>query len=116
MLGKEIKFFLSLIIFSGLILSCSTDISSPGYWIETVFILGIFGLITGAIANSKGHNFFAWFLFGVFLFIVALPMSIFLKRTANNITTKKCSQCAEVVQKEALVCRYCHYKFPEKNI
>ena len=71
---------------------------------ESVFAVGvIIGLLPAAIASGKGHSFLAWWFFGTFLFIVALPCSFFLK----NITGKKCPSCAEYVATEARLCKHC---------
>lgn len=43
----------------------------------------VIGCVPGAIAQSKGHSFVAWWLFGAALFIVALPMSIMLKPNSS---------------------------------
>ena len=67
----------------------------------------LFGLIPGVIANSKGHSFLLWWLFGAAMLIIALPCSIFLK----NISGKKCPQCAEYVETEAIICKHCQSKF-----
>jgi cytochrome c-type biogenesis protein len=42
-------------------------------------VLVVLGLIPAYIAKMKGRNFFDWWLFGVLLFPVALPMAFFLK-------------------------------------
>ena len=63
----------------------------------------IIGLVPGLIARAKGHSFLLWWLFGAALWIVAFPMSLFLK----NQTGKQCFQCREYIDKEARVCKYC---------
>lgn len=39
----------------------------------------LLGLIPGAVAHRKGRSFFAWWLYGALLFIVAFPHSLLLK-------------------------------------
>lgn len=112
-LREEIKFIFLCATLLLLLLSCATNQSSSEFFVQALFIAGVLGLITGAIANSKGHSFLAWFVFGAAIFIVAFPMVLFLKKTPDNATTKKCPQCAEIIQKEAVVCRYCQYNFTE---
>jgi hypothetical protein len=83
----------------------------------------ILGCIPGAIAQSKGHSFAGWWIFGALLFIVALPMSLMLspKRDeyADQINAlafaaahRKCPSCAEMVKREAVICRFCGRDLP----
>jgi hypothetical protein len=37
------------------------------------------GLIPGAVAHAKGHNFWLWWALGTALWIVAMPAAILLK-------------------------------------
>lgn len=54
-----------------------------------LIIAAIVGLIPAAIANNKGRSFFAWWLYGFLLWIVALPHSILLK--PNEIAAQSAS-------------------------
>jgi hypothetical protein len=79
----------------------------------------VLGLIPAWIASSKGHSFFAWWICGAGLFIIALPASILIgpANGSNDITglgsrQKKCPFCAEMIRPEAKVCRYCHRDLP----
>lgn len=78
---------------------------------EGVLLAGvIIGLLPAAIASSKGHSFLVWWFFGAAIFIVALPFSIFLKPTEGaqlRQEMRKCSDCAELIKSEAVVCRFC---------
>jgi len=96
-----------------------------------IFVYAILlGLIPASIAYKKGYpsknegyNFFMWWIFGASLFIVALPWAILLKSKKEELETsrvsegmKKCPECAELVKKDARVCRFCGYEFYPKPV
>jgi hypothetical protein len=76
-----------------------------------IFLLWIVGLIPGFIAYKKGRNFLNWWMYGHLLFIVAFPHALLLRETENSLINrgilKNCPYCAEVVKKEAKVCKHC---------
>jgi hypothetical protein len=82
---------------------------------EFIVTVCLLGLITGAIAKNKGHSFGKWWFYGAALFIVALPMAIMLKplpgitaAAADPSNLRKCPRCAELIQIEASICRFCN--------
>ena len=82
---------------------------------EILLLSVVLGLIPAAIARSKGRSFFGFWVYGTLLFIVALPHAILAKPNVSaleaqqiaNGAHRKCPHCAEVIKREAKVCRFC---------
>jgi RNA polymerase subunit RPABC4/transcription elongation factor Spt4 len=84
----------------------------------------LLGLIPAAIAKGKGKSFGAWWLYGAALFIVALPHALIMApdrgsveaREAREEGRRKCPFCAELVKREATVCRFCGRDLPAAKL
>lgn len=82
----------------------------------------IIGLIPAFIAQSKGRSFVLWWIYGALMFIMALPHSLIMKADQQAIERrqlsegmKKCYFCAEIIKKDAVVCRCCGRDLAEKS-
>jgi hypothetical protein len=90
---------------------------------EIIFFAVILGILVGMIAKSKGREFFPWWLYGSLIFIVAIVHVLLIKpdekhaeREALASGSKKCPRCAELVKREASICRFCRYDFESAEI
>lgn len=75
----------------------------------------LLGLIPAFIAQRKGRSAFGWWIYGSLLFIIALPHALLISDRAGHGSLRRCPQCAEMVQLDAVMCRYCHSRLDDAN-
>lgn len=75
---------------------------------EVVIIIPfIIGIIPMIIASQKGYNGCVWYIYGVLLFIFALPHALLLKPNEKALGMMQCPYCKETVKMLASICKYC---------
>lgn len=68
-----------------------------------VIIYVLEGLMPAVIAKSKGRSFLTWRIYGMLLFIVAIPYALILKlgwKAVDHKIAIKCPYCAETKKRK----------------
>ena len=89
----------------------------------------VFAWITGAIAESKGHSFWGWFILSLFLPFLALLIILVMPAVQRQNVSRyrlrarlphrppsaperfSCPQCGESIPYSAKICRFCRAEF-----
>jgi len=76
-------------------------------------------LVAGYTYSQKGRSYAAAFLLGILLGPIALVLAAITpkdekpleRRALRSGKMRKCPACAELVQRDAKICRYCGHEF-----
>jgi hypothetical protein len=76
----------------------------------------IFAVLVGVYAEKKGRSGPGFFFLSLLLspligFLIAIVSSPIREKVAQQSGLKKCPDCAEYVQQDAWVCRFCKHHF-----
>lgn len=85
-----------------------------GGLIILIYVVSCFvtGGLSFVLAVNKGYSPGAWFLCGFLFGIPGLIAAAGLPLNPDGTKfTKRCSQCGELVDVKALICKYCGRKF-----
>lgn len=89
-----------------------------------IFLWIMCGVLTGVIASNKGRSVGLWALYGFALGPLAVIHAFASHTNTTQVeadavaagTLRKCPFCAELVKREALICRHCRSELPRVDV
>lgn len=91
---------------------------------ELILIWIVFSIIVAVVANSRGRNAFGWLILACIISpLLALIVLVVLPSHGGSHSwmdlyegrVKRCPQCAEFIQAQAIVCKHCGRDVPSRH-
>jgi hypothetical protein len=81
----------------------------------------VFAIVVGVAASSRNRSGFGWFVLSLFvspilttIWLMILPKLVTRRQLIEqHLSVRQCPSCAEMVKREAKVCRFCQRDLPE---